>query len=100
MTSRVAVRFAQKARELIALPPAEFTGMTQASCVDGVWRPPYLRPRKVARLRKIAAAEGLEFPLAPPPARAQIRQGKPNKGRKWERERESKWVFLLLHLNA
>ena len=89
MTSRMALRFAQKARELIALPPAEITRMTQPTCVGGVWRAPYLRPRKVSRLRQIAAAEGLVFPLPVKDPRPPIRW-KPNKGRKWEREREAR----------
>lgn len=95
MSSRVAMRFARKARELISLPPAEFASMTKPTCVDGVWRPPYLRPRKVARLRKIAAIEGLEFPMPLPPYPRQQIRWKPNKGRKWERERDARYVLSL-----
>eukprot|EP00911_Craspedida_sp_UC1_P000006 UC1_evm2s5 len=89
MASRFALRFAEKARALISLPPAEFEALTRPTKVDGVWRAPFLRPRKVNRLRKIAAAEGLEFPLLPKAERPPIRW-KPNKGRKHEREKQER----------
>lgn len=97
MTSRIAARIAMKARELIALPSVDFSSLTKATCVNGVWRPPHLRPRKVARLRKIAIAEGLDFPMPLPSLRPQIRW-KPNKGRMWEREREGREAKVVTNM--